>query len=195
MFFLLRESLLRWEEALGLGLICVSVGQESCRKSKNQRWGGSRLQLLQTLRPDGERGREVPGGLTPTPAPHQTPHRGTPDPFSLGRVQGKGAKPRWHPAWRGLMGFCVPPPDFLTSPVRVSCSQQIAPTLGQCFKRSWGGGFILEGRFVCVGCVAAAFASLHGGLRSLVYCSFPKSLAFCSASALWATSPLPVLAT
>lgn len=34
-----------------------------------------------------------------------------------------------------------------------------------------------------------------GGLRSLVYCSFPKSLAFCSASALWATSPLPVLAT
>lgn len=96
----------------------------------------------------------------------------------------------------GINGFLrSPPPDFLTSPVRVSCSQQIAPTLGQCFKRSWGGGFILEGRFVCVGCVAAAFASLHGGLRSLVYCSFPKSLAFCSASALWATSPLPVLAT
>lgn len=41
----------------------------------------------------------------------------------------------------GINGFLrSPPPDFLTSPVRVSCSQQIAPTLGQCFKRSWGGG-------------------------------------------------------
>lgn len=71
------------------------------------------------------------------------------------------------------MGFCVPPPDFLTSPVRVSCSQQIAPTLGQCFKRSWGGGFILEGRFVCVGCVAAAFASLHRGAALTCVLLFP----------------------
>lgn len=65
MFFLLRESLLRQGEALGLGLISVSGGQESCSKSKNQRWGGGRLRLLRTPWPDGERGREVLGGSHP----------------------------------------------------------------------------------------------------------------------------------
>lgn len=80
------------------------------------------------------------------------------------------------------------------SPIRVSCSQEIASTPGQCFKRSWGG-FAVEGRFVWgqyVYVVALdAAAPLCRELCSLVSCSFPKSLAFCSASARWDTSPPP----
>ena len=79
------------------------------------------------------------------------------------------------------------------SPVRVSSSQEIAPTLGQCFKRSWGG--LYTGGEVCVGVCVTALALLCRGMCWLVHCSFPKSLAFLSASALWATSPPPVSAT
>lgn len=59
------------------------------------------------------------------------------------------------------------------SPIRASCSWEIAPTRGQCFKR--------VGEDCCGGGLCSC-SSVPSRSRLLVFCSFPKSLAFCSAS-------------